>query len=429
MPDSKLLAINGGTPTITSPFPPYRSLGKEEIQAANRVLNSGILSAFVGSDGPGFLGGPEVRALEREASGFFGVKHVVSVNSWTSGLVAAVGAIGIEPGDEIIVTPWTMVATATAILHWNAIPVFVDIDPQTFNIDPFLIEASITKRTRAILAADIFGQSVDIESLRQIADRHNLKIITDTAQSPGSHFQTHYSGTLADIGGFSLNYHKHIHCGEGGLLVTNDDQLANRLRLIRNHGEAVISTDDPHQLSNILGHNFRLGEIECAIAREQLKKLPQIIKSRQRIASTLTASLTKLPGLITPYVAPGASHAFYVYGLTVDPSILGVDRNWIVKALQAEGVTGIAAGYQNIHLNPLFRNRIAYGSTGFPWKGLVRGESDVHYHPGLCPIAENLHHTSFIGLNLCSHEYDDSEVEQLIQAFTKVWSSFSFCTS
>jgi perosamine synthetase len=238
----------GGAPFITGSFPPYRSIGEEEIEAANRVLRSGVLSAFIGAAGPGFYGGPEVRALEREASERFDVRHVVAVNSWTSGLVAAVGAIGIAPGDEVIVTPWTMVATATAILHWNGIPVFADIDPRSFNLDPVAVEAKITPRTRAILCADIFGQSADIPSLRTIADRHGLRLLTDTAQAPGALLAGRSTGTMADIGGFSLNYHKHIHCGEGGLLVTDDDHLAERLRLIRNHGEAVIQSDDPAQL-------------------------------------------------------------------------------------------------------------------------------------------------------------------------------------
>ena len=239
------LAILGGTPLISEQFPPYRSIGKEEVDAANRVLRSGVLSAFIGAPGPGFFGGPEVQKLEREAAERFGVSHVVAVNSWTSGLVAAIGAIGIAPGDEVIVTPWTMVATATAILHWNGIPVFSDIDPHTFNIDPTAVEAAITSRTRAILCADIFGQSADIPALRKIADRYSLRLITDTAQAPGAFLSDRFAGTTADIGGFSLNYHKHIHCGEGGLLVTNDDKLSQRLKLIRNHGEAVIQSDDP----------------------------------------------------------------------------------------------------------------------------------------------------------------------------------------
>lgn len=417
------LAINGGAPVITSPFPHYRSLGDEEISAANRVLESGVLSAFIGAPGDGFLGGPEVRALEEAAAIQFNVKHVVSVNSWTSGLVAAVAAIGVEPGDEVIVTPWTMVATATAILHWNGIPVFADIDPHTFNLDPAKVEAAITPRTKAILSADIFGQSSDVSALRAIADRHNLRLITDTAQAPGALLAGRLVGTSADIGGYSLNYHKHIHCGEGGLLVTNDDFYAERLRLIRNHGEAVIDSDDPSQLSNILGHNFRLGEIEAAIAREQLRKLPSLVKSRQEAAERLRKGLSNLNGLTLPKIAIGATHVYYVFGMILDVELLGCSRKWIIEALRAEGVTALMEGYQCIHLNPLFRNRIAYGTLGFPWKGLANGDSSVTYNFGLCPVAEELHQQTFFGLNLCSHVYDDSEIDLVLTAFYKVWKS------
>ena len=415
------LAIDGGPSVIPDPFPPYRSLGKEEVDAANRVLSSGVLSAFIGAAGPGFYGGPEVQALEREAAERFNVRHVVAVNSWTSGLVAAVGATGIAPGDEVIVTPWTMVATATAILHWNGIPVFADIDPHSFNIDPAAVEAKITPRTRAILCADIFGQSADIPALRAIADRHNLRLLTDTAQAPGALLAGQYAGTTADIGGFSLNYHKHIHCGEGGLLVTNNDHLAERLRLIRNHGEAVIQSDDPAELANILGHNFRLGEIEAAIARAQLHKLPDLVASRQRAADRLRAGLADLPGLVLPVIANQATHVYYVFGMTLDPERLGRHRCWILEALRGEGVSALLEGYQCIHLNPLFRHRIAYGTMGFPWNGLASGVSTVTYGPGLCPVAEDLHERTFLGLNLCAHPYTDTEIDQVVAAFRKVW--------
>ena len=418
---SKRLAIQGGLPEITEPFPPYRSIGKEEIEAANRVLNSGVLSGFIGAPGPAFYGGPEIQALEHEASELFGVRHVVAVNSWTSGLVAAVGAIGIEPGDEVIVTPWTMVATATSILHWNAIPVFVDIDQQTYNLDPRKVDAAITERTKAIVCADIFGQSADIPALREIADRYSLKLITDTAQSPGALLNGRMVGTSAHIGGFSLNYHKHIHCGEGGLLVTDDDNLAERLKLIRNHGEAVIQSHEPSQLCNILGHNFRLGEIEAAIARAQLNKLPAQIASRQKAANRLREGLKDLTGLQLPIVAEGATHVYYVFGMTLNPEQLGRSTSWVVEALKAEGITGLAKGYQCVHLNPLFINRIAYGTKGFPWKGLTRRDSEVKYYNGLCPIAEDLHKRTFFCLGLCTHEYTDSEIDQTIAAFQKVW--------
>ena len=420
MSNSKL-ALLGGAPVISAPLQGFHSIGEDEVTAASEVIRGGVLSAYIGAPGPGFMGGQKVQQFEAQAAAYFGVKHAIAVNSWTSGLIAAVGAIGLEPGDEIITTPWTMAATATAILHWNGIPVFADIDPETFNICPKSVEKLVTKRTKAIFAVDIFGQTADMVALREIADRHGLKLLCDTAQSPGARTGDAYTGTLADIGGFSLNYHKHIHCGEGGVLVTNDDRLAHRLCLIRNHAEAVVRTDDVEELSNMLGYNFRMGEIEAAIASVQLRKLASRVESRQRIAAELNAGLASLPGLTIPKIADGATHVYYVYGITLDVQELGVPRAKIVDALRAEGVQWLAAGYQNLHLLPVFRNKIAYGTKGFPWTSSYC-TSDIQYGPGLCPTAEKLHSETFLGLNVCMNELPPEDVALIVAAFHKVWS-------
>ena len=414
------LALFGGPKTISNPLEPYNSIGKEESKAVQKIIDSGLLSKYLGCWDDDFFGGPKVREFEKNCADYFGVKHVVTVNSWTSGLVCALGSIDIEPGDEVIVTPWTMCATATAILHWNAIPVFVDIDENTFNIDPKKVEEKVTNRTKAIMAADIFGQSCDVKELMKIANKYHLKLITDSAQSPGVKHFDKITGTESHVGGYSLNYHKHIHTGEGGILITDDDYICEKLQLIRNHGEAVVSEKGTKNITNILGHNFRLGEIECAIGIEQLKKLNTFVKSRQDIADSLNNGLSTLEGLTTPKLMDGNTHAYYIYGMKIDTEFLGVKRENIITALEAEGLTGLANGYANIHLLPLFQKKIAYGKDGFPWTSNICS-NQISYKKGICPIAEKLHDETFIGFEMCLHKLNKKEVDLIIKSFKKVW--------
>jgi len=418
---TELLALHGGVPVIDRTLEPFRTIGAEEEEAAARVVRSGVLSAYIGARGEMFMGGPEVRAFEAKAAEYFGVKHALGVNSWTSGLIAEVGAIGVEPGDEIITSPWTMSATAMAILHWNAIPVFADIDPETFNIDPASVRSLVTERTKAILVVDIFGQSADMAALREIAGEFGLKLLGDTAQAPGATWHDQPTGTQVDIGGFSLNYHKHIHCGEGGILVTNDDEYARRLALIRNHGEAVIEPRDRSDLANIIGYNFRMGEIEAAIASSQLDKLAGQIADRQRVADELNAGLAGLEGLATPKVAQGASHVYYVYAMVLDTARLGVPRARIVEALKAEGVPAVMERYVNVHRLPIFTEKCAYGRGSFPWS--LRGDREFSYGEGTCPVAERLQDESFLGLSICLNQLPSEDVADICTAFAKVWAN------
>ena len=234
-------------------FKPYNSIGKPEIKAANSVLKTGELSRFLGTRHPDFNGGKKVQKFESDWAMFFGTNFAISVNSATSGLIAALGSIGVAPGDEVITSPWTMSATATSIVHWNAIPIFADIDPNSFCISANTIASKITAKTKAIIAVDIFGQSCEMSEIMKLAKKHNLKVISDTSQAPGAMYHNKYAGTLADIGVYSLNYHKHIHTGEGGMVVTQDSELAERIKLIRNHAEAVVESEDPQKLVNMIG--------------------------------------------------------------------------------------------------------------------------------------------------------------------------------
>ena len=416
------LALFGGEKVIKNGLERYNTIGKEESKAVQKVLNSGQLSKFLGCWDDDFFGGKYVREFEKDCANFFNVKHVVTVNSWTSGLICALGAIGIEPGDEVIVTPWTMCATATAILHWNAIPVFSDIEDETFNLDVNQLEMKITSRTKAIMAADIFGHSCNVSELMRIANKYDLKLITDSAQSPGVFNNNKLTGTESHVGGYSLNYHKHIHTGEGGILVTNDDEICERMQLIRNHGEAVVLSKGVKDITNIIGHNFRLGEIECAIGIEQLKKLNKLVSDRQMIAKLLNEGLKDLKGLIIPKVLDNNTHAYYIYGIKLDIDLIEVKRERIIAALEAEGLVGLMNGYTNIHLLPIFQKKIAYGSSGFPWKSDICS-NEISYKKGICPVAELLQDKSFLGFEMCLHKLPEEDVELIIKCFHKIWSN------
>ena len=418
------LAIFGGQKMITKDFKKYNPIGEEEIKAAKDVVSTGVLSQFIGKWGPDFLGGPKVKEFEKECEIFFNVKHAITVNSWTSGLITAIGALDIEPGDEIIVTPWTMCASATAILHWNAIPVFADIDKETYCLCPKSIEKNISPFTKAIMSVDIGGHPADIDLINKIAKKYDLKVISDTAQAPGTFYKGKMAGTLTDIGGYSLNYHKHIHTGEGGILVTNDDYLANRMRLIRNHAEASMDDINLPNINNMLGHNFRLGEIECAIGIEQLKKLKKFVHSRQIAASKLNKGLSNLKGLKIPSVANDCTHAYYLYFMQIKYKEIGISRDKIFDALVAEGVPGLSKTFANLHLLPMYQKKIAYGKNGFPWTSDIC-KREVNYKKGICPVAEELHDRSYIGFQMCLFELSDEEIELIVSAFKKVWNNLN----
>jgi perosamine synthetase len=419
---NEVLAIHGGPRSISKSFKPYNSIQKEEIRAVKAVMKSGVLSKFLGTSHQDFYGGPQVLQFENECSRYFGVKHAISVNSWTSGLIAAVGAVGISPGDEVIVTPWTMSATAMAIIHWGGIPVFADIDPKNFCISPESIANRITPRTRAIMSVDIFGMSAEISEIMDIARKHNLKVISDTAQSPGAMSEGKKSGTLSHIGGISLNYHKHIHTGEGGVLFTDDDDLALRMKLIRNHAESVVGGMQYKNLTNMVGYNFRMGEIEAAIGLEQLKKLDSIITKKQELANLLTQELQGLKGLATPEIHTDFKNVYYVYPMVLNPEQIKVPRRKIVDALREEGVPNLVEGYVNLHRLPIFREKIALGNAGFPWN-LHPEELQPNYSEGTCPNAERLQDETFFAFAITGLDLNSRDINLIGNAFRKVWSN------
>ncbi len=403
-------------------FKKYNTISKEELKNASKVIKSTTLSKFLGEYHPDFYGGKNVKNLEKTWAKYFGVKYAVSVNSWTSGLVACVGSLDINPGDEIILPTWTMSACSSSILHWNAIPIFADIEEDTFNICPKSILRNITKKTKAIMTVDIFGQPSKMKEILKIAKDNNLKVITDSAQAIGATYGKKYAGTLGDVGGYSLNYHKHIQSGEGGICVTNNKLIYERLMLIRNHGESVIENFKKHKLNNIIGQNFRMGEIEASIAIAQLKKLKKIIFKIRNSAKKLRAGLKNLKGLKLSSEFKDSKHAYYVLSMTIDEKILKKKRSFIAKKLSLLGIP-ISEGYRNLHMLPMFQKKIAYGNKGFPWKGL-KNSRFISYKKGICPVAEELHDKTFIGLPLTVYDFSNKDIDYIVKCFKNIWSNF-----
>lgn len=422
------LAINGGEKLRSEPFPAYNTIGEEEENAVLRVLRSGKLSTYLGTWHDDFYGGSEVQALEKEWAQKFQVKHAISVNSATSGLFAAVGALGIEPGDEIIVSPYTMSASATAALIYGAIPVFADIEEDFYCLSYEAVKKKISLKTKAIIIVDIFGLPYD-ERIDELAKEHNLKIIEDAAQAPGAMRNDKFAGTLGDIGIYSLNYHKHIHSGEGGIIVTDNDELAHKLKMIRNHAEAVIGTKgykDKSELINMLGFNYRMTEIEAAITKVQLTKLDALLLQRRKNTAFLNEAIGKIPAFQKTKIRERCVHSYYVHPLQFDQEVAKVHRNKFIDAVKAElpktllrddSDVLLSYGYTRpLYMQPLYQEKIAFGSKGYPFT-----LSDIEYSQGDCPTCEAMHYDRLVIHELMRPGMTQEDLQDVINAFYKVW--------
>jgi len=422
------LAINGGQQIRMKNFPAYKTIGKEEEEAVLKILRSGVLSKYLGVWHKDFYGGPEVQALEKQWQKYFKVKHAIAVNSCTSGLYCAVGVCGITPGDEVIVSPYTMSASATAPLVYGGIPVFADIEEDYFCLDPKSVEQKITKLTKAIIVVDIFGLPYDMKKINALAKKHHLYVIEDAAQAIGAKYKNKYAGTLGDIGVFSLNYHKHIHTGEGGIVVTNNDILAERVRLIRNHAESVVEEEGVTNLINMVGFNYRMTEINAAIGRTQLNKLNNLNKQRINNIQYLAKRLTQIPCLEPAKIRQGCIHVFYAHPIKFNQKIAGIHRDKFIAAVRAElkpvklreaEEVMIGGGYvKPLYLLPMYQKKIAFGKLGYPWS-IHKGK--VNYSKGSCPVVEKMYEDILITHGLMYRGMTKKDLDDIIKAFEKVW--------
>lgn len=312
-------------------------IGDEEINAVVEVLKSGMLAH-----------GKEVEAFEREFAQYLGTKHGIAVVNGTAALDVALKALKIGPGDEVITTPFTFIASSNSILFQGARPVFADIDEKTFNLNPDEVSEKITPKTKAILVVHLYGQPADMKAFKEIAEDYRLYLIEDCAQAHGAEFKGQEVGTFGDIAAFSFYPTKNMTTGEGGMVITNDDELARRAKLIRNHGQA----EKYYHVE--LGYNLRMTNIAAAIGRAQLKKLDGWNAKRVENAKLLTSGIEKIKGLTPPYVDPRVKHVFHQYVIRVEDEF-PLTRKELMEKLRERGV-GTAVHYPiPVHWQPFYQ--------------------------------------------------------------------------
>jgi len=337
----------------------------------------------------------------------------VAFNSATSALHAAVVACEVKAGEEVIVPPYTFTSTATCALMHNAIPVFVDVNPDIFCMDHAEIEQAITPRTRAIIPVHLFGNVADMDEIMAVAEKHGLKVIEDCAQAPGAIYKGRLVGTIGHCGIFSFQESKNIMTGEGGMLITDEEEIADIARMVRNHGEVILESQKQRTYrSDILGWGYRMTELEAALGIEQLKKLDALNNQRIALAQYLSEGLTPIQGLTPPVVYPHVKHVYYVFALKFDEDAIGIPRDLFVKALNAEGIP-FGAGY----VRPLYLNPIYHENKPFIYTYFGR---EVNYDKGICPVTERLHERELMLTPVCRPPATLEDMDDVVRAVGKI---------
>jgi perosamine synthetase len=387
------LARHGGEPVRPTLLPYGRqTIDDDDLAAVLEVLRSDWLTT-----------GPRVAEFERCFADVVGAREAVAVSNGTAALHAAVYALGIGAADEVIVPALTFAASANCVVYQGGVPVFADVEPDTLLLDPRQVETKITPRTKAIIAVDYAGQPCNYDALRAIANRYGLVLVADACHALGGRYHGRPVGTLADLNTFSFHPVKHMTTGEGGMITTNDAELAQRMRVFRNHG----ITSDHRQREKTgswyyemvdLGYNYRITDFQCALGISQLRKLPMWVTRRQEIARYYAAAFAELLTVRPLAVRPQVSHAYHLYVIQVT-----APRSQVFAALRAEGL-GVNVHYIPVHLHPFYRQRFGTG-------------------PGLCPVAEAAYE-QILSLPIFPR-MTDGDREDVVKAVRKVATSFA----
>jgi dTDP-4-amino-4,6-dideoxygalactose transaminase len=410
------LAIHGGPCALTSKLPTFleaagRGFGLEEETLVLEALRSGCLSRN---------GGTMVKRLETEFAGMLGVQHAIACSSGTASVHLCIAAMDLEPGDEVIVPPITDIGSLVPILWQNAIPVFADVDPITMVLDPEDVRRKIGPRTRGIMAVHLAGQPCDMKALSEIAAAHRLVLIEDCSQAYWAEHEGRLVGTLGDMACFSLQQSKHITCGEGGLMVTNNPEYARRALLFSDKAWPRDAKSLGSCRFLFLAQNYRMSELQGAVALAQLGKIVSSVSRRRERATELSALLASISAVQRPYIPPDTKHSYWLYMLRVNEAEAGANTAEFGEALAAEGVTAwVQYIIEPLYMSPMFTGPKTYGTSGEPLAEFSRQQ----YQRGLCPNAERaLQSVIAIWWN---ENYTAQHVEQIAAAIQKVARHFA----
>ena len=408
------LAIEGGEPVRKEPFPPRIQIGQEELEAVVNLMERCM------REGGAFdrYGGTEVDAFEEEFAKYFGAKYATAVSSGTASIHSALGALRLNVGCEVISSPITDPGAVAPILFQNCIPVFADVDPETFNMDPKSLEERITPKTKAVIVAHIAGQPCDMDPIMEIAEEHNLTVIEDCSQAHDALYKGRKAGTIGHVGCFSLMSGKHITSGgQGGMMITDDEELYWNAKRFADRGKPFGTTAE----GNIfLGNNYRMTELEAAIGRVQLRKLPKIVEARRRFVARLEKEMKDLETVRLGKVIEGAVSSYWFVFLRVYESRLKVTMEEFGRAVRAEGIP-VGGKYDHlVYEKPWIRDRRTYGDSQCPWVCPFWGGT-IKYE-GSCPNARRAIDTHLV---LPIHEcYTDREAMDIAEALRKVESHY-----
>lgn len=415
------LAINGGTPVRTKPYAPWPHFWEEEKKAVREVLDSGKVNYWTGFRGMEF---------QKQYAAYCGVEHAIMLNSGTSALHVALAAAEVGPGDEVIIPSYTFIATAAAVLHQNAIPIFADVEEKTWNIDPASVEALITDWTKVIIPVHLHGHPADMDAINALAAKRGIVVLEDAAQAHGGEYKGRKVGALGDLAAFSFCQDKIITTGgEGGAVTADNDDMAEIARSFKDHGYWEEERKDLLQMEALypyihhrMGFNYRMTEMQTVVGIAALKRLDEWVDKRRANAHRLSKRLAEISQVEPPYESPDVKHAFYKYAFKIKPEQLSCTRDEFIMALRAEGIPCIAGVPPENYKEEVFLKMVGYGKTSCPFTcPLYKGKVD--YNKVDCPTARS------IGARtvwfLVHPTLDQNDMEDAGQAVAKVAAAYA----